>query len=114
MPLKPKVYMDLLRELVDTHGTHIWLVNTGWLGPQTAHRARVDITVSKAIINAVRDQSIDLSPENFWYEPTFKMHIPKSYQAWIRLKSSKCLGRRRVFQSKQIVCRSFFRVLLNH
>ena len=77
MPLKPKVYMDLLRELVDTHGTHIWLVNTGWLGPQTAHRARVDITVSKAIINAVRDQSIDLSPENFWYEPTFKMHIPK-------------------------------------
>ena len=116
MPLKPKVYMDLLRELVDTHGTHIWLVNTGWLGPQTAHRARVDITVSKAIINAVRDQSIDLSPENFWYEPTFKMHIPKCVPGVdpALLDPRNAWSEKGRFKSKQIVCRSFFRVLLNH
>ncbi|MCB9663919.1 MAG: phosphoenolpyruvate carboxykinase (ATP) [Alphaproteobacteria bacterium] len=77
MPLKPSWYMDLLAELVQVHGTQIWLVNTGWLGPLKAGRKRVDITVSKAIINAVRDERIDLSPDNFWYHPTFKLHVPK-------------------------------------
>ena len=32
MPLKPIYYMDLLNELIETHGTELWLVNTGWLG----------------------------------------------------------------------------------
>ena len=77
MPLKPSIYMDLLRKLVDTHGTTIWLVNTGWLGPNHADRSRVDITTSKAIINAVRDGKVDMSDDNFWYEPTFKLNIPK-------------------------------------
>ena len=33
MPLKPVYYMDLLGKLIETHGTELWLVNTGWLGP---------------------------------------------------------------------------------
>lgn len=77
MPLKPAYYMDLLAKLVERHGTQIWLVNTGWLGPNVPGRGRVDILVSKAIINAVRDGGIDLSPENFWYDPVFKLHVPK-------------------------------------
>ena len=78
MPLKPEIYMGLLRKLVETHGTNIWLVNTGWLGPNHPGRSRVDITTSKAIINAVRDGKVDLSEDNFWYEPTFKLYIPKA------------------------------------
>lgn len=78
MPLKPAFYMDLLAELVAKHGTTIWLVNTGWLGPNVPGRGRVDILVSKAIINAVRDGQIDLSDDNFWYDPVFKLHVPKA------------------------------------
>ena len=70
--------MGLLRKLVETHGTNIWLVNTGWLGPNHPGRSRVDITTSKAIINAVRDGKVDLSEDNFWYEPTFKLYIPNA------------------------------------
>jgi phosphoenolpyruvate carboxykinase (ATP) len=77
MPLKPAFYMDLLAELVQKHGTQIWLVNTGWLGPNVPGRGRVDILVSKAIINAVRDGTIDLSDDNFWFDPVFKLHVPK-------------------------------------
>ena len=77
MPLKPVYYMDLLGELVEAHGTEIWLVNTGWLGPNHAGRKRVDILVSKAIINAVRDGKIETTEENFWYDPIFKMHVPR-------------------------------------
>lgn len=78
MPLKPVYYMDLLAELIAKHGTEVWLVNTGWLGANHPGRGRVDILVSKAIINAVRDNQIDLSPENFWYDERFKMHVPRS------------------------------------
>lgn len=32
MPFKPQVYADLLAEKIEKHGTHVWLVNTGWTG----------------------------------------------------------------------------------
>jgi len=78
MPLKPVYYMDLLAELMKKHDTQVWLVNTGWLGPATADRKRVDILVSKAIINAVRDDQVDLSDDNFWFDERFQLHVPKS------------------------------------
>lgn len=78
MPLKPAWYMDLLAELIEKHGTRVWLVNTGWLGPNVAGRRRVDILVSKAIINAVRDGHVDLDPANFWYDPVFKVQVARS------------------------------------
>jgi phosphoenolpyruvate carboxykinase (ATP) len=77
MPLKPAIYMDLLRELIEVHGTDVWLVNTGWLGPHTPDRRRVDIMVSKAIIHAIRDGGVSLDPDNYWFDPVFKLHVPK-------------------------------------
>lgn len=77
MPLKPSYYMNLLAKLIERHGTEVWLVNTGWLGPNHPDRGRVDILVSKAIINAVRDGKIDTSPENFWRDPVFNLDVPK-------------------------------------
>lgn len=78
MPLKPAFYTDLLARLVERHGTEVWLVNTGWLGPMRPGRERVDILVSKAIINAVRDGAVDLSDDNFVYDPIFKHYVPKA------------------------------------
>ncbi len=78
MPLKPTWYMDLLGKLVERHGTQIWLVNTGWLGPAAPGRERVDILVSKAIINAVRDGQVDTSKKNFVWDPVLKLELPRS------------------------------------
>ncbi len=78
MPLKPIYYMNLLAKLIENHGTQVWLVNTGWLGPNVAGRKRVDILVSKAIINAVRDGQVDLSEDNYWYDPVLKLQVPKA------------------------------------
>ena len=78
MPLKPMYYMELLAELIKRHNTKVWLVNTGWLGPNNPNRGRVDILASKAIINAVRDDQIDMSDDNFWYDEIFKLHVPKN------------------------------------
>jgi phosphoenolpyruvate carboxykinase (ATP) len=78
MPLKPMYYMELLAKLIQRHGTRVWLVNTGWLGPNHPDRGRVDIMASKAIINAVRDNQINMNDSNFWYDEVFKLHVPKS------------------------------------
>jgi phosphoenolpyruvate carboxykinase (ATP) len=78
MPLKPVWYTSLLRRLIEVHGTQVWLVNTGWLGPLRPGRRRVDILVSKAIVSAVRDGGVSLDEENYWYDPVFKLHVPKS------------------------------------
>jgi phosphoenolpyruvate carboxykinase (ATP) len=32
LPFKPQVYADLLAQKIEQHGTHVWLVNTGWTG----------------------------------------------------------------------------------
>jgi len=77
MPLKPRFYTDLLRDVMEHCGTEVWLVNTGWLGPAHPGRSRVDILVSKAIINAVRDGKVDLDPSNFVWDPRFRLHVPK-------------------------------------
>jgi phosphoenolpyruvate carboxykinase (ATP) len=78
MPLKPKYYTDLLHRVITTCGTSVWLVNTGWLGPNHPGRSRVDILISKAIINALRDGHVDLSPDNFVWDERFKMYVPRS------------------------------------
>ncbi|HIA01210.1 MAG TPA: phosphoenolpyruvate carboxykinase (ATP) [Myxococcales bacterium] len=78
MPLKPMYYMELLAKLIQCHNTKVWLVNTGWLGPNNPNRGRVDILASKAIINAVRDNQIDMNDDNFWYDEIFKLHVPKN------------------------------------
>ena len=78
MPLKPRYYTDLLREVIQSCGTSVWLVNTGWLGPARPGRERVDILVSKAIINAVRDGLVDTSDENFDFDERFNLWVPRS------------------------------------
>jgi phosphoenolpyruvate carboxykinase (ATP) len=34
LPLHPTIYAELLRKKVEKHGTHVWLINTGWNGGQ--------------------------------------------------------------------------------
>ncbi len=32
LPLHPTKYAELLKQKVQKHGTHVWLINTGWNG----------------------------------------------------------------------------------
>ncbi len=75
MPMSPQVYADLLREKVTKHGTHVWLVNTGWTGGRYGIGKRISIQDTRNIINAIHDGKLDKAEyENL---PIFNLAYPK-------------------------------------
>lgn len=74
--LDPVVYAELLVEKIKEHGASAWLVNTGWIGGPVGVGKRIDIPVTRAIIDAILDGSL----ENVEYDilPFFNLKIPKT------------------------------------
>lgn len=54
MPLRPKVYANLLREKIEAHSVNCWLVNTGWTGGPYGEGSRISIELTRKIVNAIR------------------------------------------------------------
>ena len=57
MPLRPRVYADLLKEKMKSHGVNCWLVNTGWTGGPYGAGSRISISVTRQIVDAIRHGS---------------------------------------------------------
>ncbi len=59
LPLRPKVYAELLRQKIAESGASVWLVNTGWTGggPGVGHRMKLSHT--RALLHAALDGSLD-------------------------------------------------------
>lgn len=54
----PTKYAFLLAEKLQKHGTHCWLVNTGWVGGKYGKGKRCDITVTREIVKSIHDGSL--------------------------------------------------------
>jgi phosphoenolpyruvate carboxykinase (ATP) len=76
MPRQPDVYARLLGEKLDRHGTRVYLVNTGWTGGPYGKGKRIDITLTREIVQAVIDGSLE--GVDYEVEPFFHLAIPKS------------------------------------
>jgi len=64
LPLHPTVYATLLQQKLESHGTAAYLVNTGWSGgpalnPDGSDRPRMDIPITRAVVTAILDGSIN-------------------------------------------------------
>lgn len=59
MPRHPSVYGDLLRQRIAKGGVSCWLVNTGWTGGVYGVGERMPIKVTRALLNAALDGSLD-------------------------------------------------------
>ena len=51
-------YADLLQEKLKKHGTHVFLINTGWSGGPCGEGKRMSIKATRACIDAVLNGSI--------------------------------------------------------
>jgi phosphoenolpyruvate carboxykinase (ATP) len=76
MPLKPDYYTSLLGKKMDQHGTDVFLVNTGWSGGPAGEGKRMDIDLTRAMVQAAL--SGKLRDVGYEEDKLFHVMIPKS------------------------------------
>jgi phosphoenolpyruvate carboxykinase (ATP) len=76
LPLRPKVYAELLGRRLLQHDAQCWLVNTGWQGGAFGVGKRMDLFYTRAMVHAALDAK--LNSVAFEVEPAFGFSIPRS------------------------------------
>ena len=76
MPLKPSYYADLLGKKMKEHKTQVFLVNTGWSGGPYGIGSRIDINLTRAMINAAITGQLD--NVEYTYNERFHLNVPKT------------------------------------
>lgn len=71
----PTKYAEMLAEMIDRHGSTVWLVNTGWSGGAFGVGERFPLKHTRAIIDAVLDNSVRSA--EFDTLDIFGLEIPK-------------------------------------
>ncbi|MCK5596182.1 MAG: phosphoenolpyruvate carboxykinase (ATP), partial [Candidatus Eisenbacteria sp.] len=76
MPRNPDVYARMLGEKMDTHGSTVYLLNTGWTGGPYGVGHRMSLPLTRKILNAALDGKL----EDVEYEcdPIFRVSVPKT------------------------------------
>ena len=77
-PRPAGVYADLLIKRAKKNNTKIYLVNTGWTGGGYEVGKRFPIPVTRAIINAIQENKIDI--DNLEYIEKLNLFIPKELE----------------------------------
>ena len=74
MPRNPDVYASLLGKKMEEHNTDVYLINTGWSGGPYGVGKRMDIRLTRAMVEAALNGSL----KNVEYDtdPVFHLHIP--------------------------------------
>jgi phosphoenolpyruvate carboxykinase (ATP) len=75
LPLRPKVYAEMLGRRLQEHNTQCWLVNTGWLGGAYGAGQRMKLPYTRAMVRAAIEGQ--LSKVQFTVEPAFGFTVPK-------------------------------------
>lgn len=75
MPRNPDVYARMLGERMRQHGTQVYLVNTGWSGGPFGVGARMDINLTREIVNAAL--SGQLEDVEYVEDEMFHILVPK-------------------------------------
>jgi phosphoenolpyruvate carboxykinase (ATP) len=73
--LDPIIYAKELTKKMKIHGAEAWLVNTGWTGGPYNTGTRINLPVTRKIINAILDDSI--KNQEFFELPVFCLSIPE-------------------------------------
>jgi phosphoenolpyruvate carboxykinase (ATP) len=72
----PTKYAEMLGELLHTHGSQVWLVNTGWSGGAYGVGQRMKLSYTRAMVRAALDGS--LSNASFAADPIFGLQLPSA------------------------------------
>lgn len=70
----PAKYATMLADKIEQHGSHAWLVNTGWSGGAYGVGQRIKLDYTRAIIHAIHDGALTDAPTV--EDPIFGLHVP--------------------------------------
>jgi phosphoenolpyruvate carboxykinase (ATP) len=76
MPRNPGVYAGMLGERMKKHGSKVYLINTGWSGGPFGVGERMDINLTRAIVDAALSGQLD--QVEYAEDQTFHIRIPKT------------------------------------
>ena len=76
LPLRPRVYAQMLGQRLHEHSAQCWLVNTGWFGGPYGVGSRMKLSYTRAMVRAAIDGQ--LNDVQFQVEPAFGFTVPRS------------------------------------
>ncbi|WP_414050475.1 phosphoenolpyruvate carboxykinase (ATP) [Macrococcus animalis] len=76
LPLHATVYANMLGDLIDKHGSDVYLVNTGWTGGEYGVGSRMSLTHTRSMIR--RAISGEIKNSEFTQDPIFGLFVPNS------------------------------------
>ena len=77
LPLPAARYAQLLGEKIDTYGSNVYLVNTGWSGGAYGKGgSRIKLPLTRAMVSACLDGSLE--NVEYEYDPIFNLEVPKT------------------------------------
>ncbi|MCD4736198.1 MAG: phosphoenolpyruvate carboxykinase (ATP), partial [Bacteroidales bacterium] len=69
-------YAKMLGEKMGEHNTKVYLINTGWSGGPYGIGSRMDINLTRKMVNAALEGELD--GVEYEYDPMFHLNIPKT------------------------------------
>jgi phosphoenolpyruvate carboxykinase (ATP) len=75
MPLNPEIYSSMLGDKMQKFNTKVYLVNTGWSGGVYGVGKRIDLKLTRAMVNAALKG--DLENVDYYYDELFHLNVPK-------------------------------------
>ncbi|MEE4196035.1 MAG: phosphoenolpyruvate carboxykinase (ATP) [Bacteroidales bacterium] len=75
MPLNPEFYSTMLGDKMQQFNTQVYLVNTGWSGGVYGVGKRIDLKLTRAMVNAALNG--ELEKVNYHYDELFHLNIPE-------------------------------------
>ena len=76
MPLDPMVYGEMLGEKIESGGTRVYLINTGWTGGSFGVGSRIKLKYTRKMVEAAQSGVIDDC--EFVHDERFNLDVPTS------------------------------------
>ncbi len=74
LPLIPNIYAELLKQKTSQHGSHIWLINTGWTGGDYNTGYRMPLPHTRHMVNWIL--SGQHKQASYHKDPIFEIEVP--------------------------------------
>jgi len=76
MPLKPMVYLNLLKKYLKKYEVKVYLVNTGWTGGKYGVGHRISIKDTREIVTSILNGTLDKA--DYRHDKIFNLYVPKA------------------------------------